>query len=214
MDAVILAAGKGERLFGHVPAYHKPLLIVNGRSLVMGAIESVTEIVDGNIVVVVAPENAHPIVSLMRDSGWNENYRIIIQPMANGPGRALALASEICYSDRIVILCGDNVVRSEDVKLMSDGYSGLVAGIRLLEDADIARSFTLFSPEGEAIEKPADAEYLRWPDGSFRVWLGPLCVSKKWLGEQDKLELIGPRLSNATLVEVDSYDIGIPEVLP
>ena len=64
MDLIILAAGRNERLHGTVPAFMKPLLLVDGQPLIVrlvrealdaGVLETYDEV--GRVIVVAAPQN-------------------------------------------------------------------------------------------------------------------------------------------------------------
>jgi CTP:molybdopterin cytidylyltransferase MocA len=74
IDIIILAAGRGSRLAGVMPPYMKPLMTVNGESILVKLIKEATAAVfnvtasDDRVTVVTAPENTMPIAHLLNDA--------------------------------------------------------------------------------------------------------------------------------------------------
>lgn len=218
MDAVILAAGRGSRLAGYVPPFQKPLIVVDGAPLILRTIAALEPVVTGRIVIVVAPENALPIVGLLRHTTtFFSQVRMLVQPEPTGPGHALALAAPLCRDDRVMVVCGDNLVHTDDVARVGAAEGPVVVGVRRIKDYDEAARFTLLTPDGYAVEpEPAGSRLavaVPWEDGYFRAWLGPICVDQAWLHGLNGAT-IGWQLNDATLVEVDCRDIGTPADLP
>ncbi len=229
MDVIILAAGRNERLKGIVPLYHKPLLVVNGKPLIVRMLDIINGWTTGKIVIVVAPENAKTIVEMTRDC-VNQPIDYIIQPYATGPGNAFIQAAEICKSKKIMILCGDNYFQEEDLRQMFSlaSFDGerFIIGTRTIKTKEEAQRFTVITPkwgilEGLALQHNDDF----WENiGGYRCWVGPLIVPhpmfRDILNEQSHhvSELkIGEHLDKIglkpTLVDCDCLDIGVPEVV-
>ena len=212
LRAIILAAGAGTRLKGFVPPYHKPLLIENGKSLVSAAVQAVRDIVD-DIVVVVAPQNAEPIVHVVHALGASVRY--VIQPEANGPAEALELGLEgLQPSDQAIVLMGDNTVNRTDIEEIVARYAddNVICG-RHMSYPEATR-FTRVLADDTWHEGPPLPGHDLTKDAF--VWLGPIKINVgDWLATPNKKNLIGPRFNymRTQLFEVDCSDIGIPEAL-
>lgn len=219
MDAVILAAGRGERLNGVTAPFHKPLLVMNGKPLVAQAVDLAAQVCE-NVHVVVAPENALPISQVL----GNRDVNLIVQRTACGPGHALYIGSQLA-SDDVLVLLADNLLTFADVKRVTDAKYGV--GTTLL-DPDAAERFTRLGDGGEWVERVAVDDTQVDPEtGMCTVWVGPLVVSVEcvrqhysnnyaWPPNQEWL--IGPWIDRLapvlhTLVPVHSIDVGTLEAL-
>lgn len=208
LDAVILAGGKSERLHGIVPPYHKPFLVVNGRALVVGAVQEAIAVGAQRVVVVATGENAMPIHQLV---GAAPRVRVVLS--GGGPGHALAIGLEMCSAPRALVLMGDNTFSPGDVQRVVDARPFAV-GVRSTTWAD-GRRFTRrvndhwvegVVPEDDKIPSEVD------------VWCGPLVISRRrGLHFLTNSEKIGPHLDDIapshTCVPVTSVDVGITEVV-
>lgn len=189
-DAVILAAGRNSRLKGVVPSFYKPLVIVNGRPLIVTIVRNVLAYVQ-HAVVVVSPENCLPITEVLRDNGFLDDWRvsIIIQPGARGPGEGLFRALRSCRSRRTLLICADNIIPGVDYHTAfeaddralarqvgdRDGAWPIVtASVTIIDDAASAARFTRVSPEQNEFIEDVPAPAGVWKDGSYRCWVGPL----------------------------------------
>lgn len=213
LRAIILAAGAGTRLKGFVPPYHKPLLVVNGRTLVSGAVQAVRGFVD-EIVVVVAPQNADPIVHVVHALGANVRY--VIQPEADGPAKALELGLHgLKVTDQAIVIMGDNTVSRHDVEEIVARFpdSNVVCG-RYLDYPEAAR-FTRVLADLTWYEGPPKPGHDLTK--AVFVWLGPIKITvADWVATpRDSHNRIGPRFAHmqTEIFEVDCNDIGVPEAL-
>lgn len=221
MDAVILAAGRGERISSLVPPFRKPLIKVNGVPLVRTAVELAISVGVENPVVVAAPINAYDVDTAL--SGLPAT--IVIQRKPYGPGDALRVGLQVrnlsLGSYRVLVLLSDNVVTYADVN--SVVQHEVAIGVQpMLRTA--AERYTWFDPDlQDWFEK------VKIPDGELvDCWVGP------FVGWRSKMErvlretcddarrrnveaLIGPYLGRMTnenttpRVHVMSVDIGTPE---
>jgi len=213
MDAVILAAGRNDRLKGRVPAYLKPLITVNGVSLIVDLVTKALAVANC-VVIVVAPQNAQHIVDVVHSAlGSIKNIHYVIQPSADGPVDALDIAMNLVHDDRVMVLCADNIIPLDViVKCASDKTEAVISTSEMTHDK--AQRFTYFV-RNEVYEKqpvPKDAPNL------VQVWVGPLVVHRGFLNAQlsqvDTLsELIGLTIERSFVLGNVS-DIGVPEELP
>ncbi len=218
MDAVILAGGRGSRLRGVVAEYHKPLLVVNGRPLLLGVYRAATEVVDGRIIIVTAPSNVQPIVELLdtADAFTSDRTRVIVQPNPTGPGDGLRLGLEVADHEETLVLCADNVMTTEDVQAVADGGALPTIGVKVTEDQTMAIRLARISESFEVIEGRSGGV---WSDGRYRCWLGPLLVPTSRMYEvlteakvsaSDELKIASHlnQLGSAELVRVNCHDVG------
>jgi choline kinase len=216
LDTIILAAGRGARLRGVVPAYHKPLLVVDGQALIVTTIKQVRDVTKGRIVVVVAPENASPITNLLEDAGLID-YKtfFIVQPTPNGPGDAFILGSELALTEHVLVLMSDNLYGPDDIHNVANGDADVVIGTHKVQDADVARNFTRVTTHG-TYEGPV-IDVAQTMEGWYHLWLGPLRVHRRRLieelgetGPEGEVK-IGPWLGNVGSIETVTcltHDVG------
>jgi bifunctional N-acetylglucosamine-1-phosphate-uridyltransferase/glucosamine-1-phosphate-acetyltransferase GlmU-like protein len=193
MDAVILAAGKNERLEGVCAPYHKPLLVVNGRSLIGRLLDQLMPHLSSTstVAVVVAPSNVGPIVDILRTHVRRaqlidfKQLVFIVQPDAGGPGQALALGLGTLgyyFNDgRVAVLCADNLIDDDDARRVyvadaqHNGGELVVCGAQL--SFNDAKRFTRYHHEKFYEHEEIEGAL---PDRLF-VWLGPLIGQRREL---------------------------------
>lgn len=210
LDAVVLAGGRSERLNGIVPRWHKPFLVVNGKSLLVAAVDGAQLAGAGKIVVVATAENAMPVSQLLAD---RESVRIVLA--TGGPGRALAVGLEMCEAGRVLVLMSDNLFAPDDIPdIVMHQYA---IGVRYVTCAEAAR-FTRVE-HGQWVEGPTGAN--RACDSTDRhtaIWCGPLIIQRaRGQVALTDSEKIGPKLGQlapyADLVTTGTLDIGTPEAV-
>lgn len=220
MDAVILAAGKGERLRDLTPAFHKPLLPIDGVPLVSRAVDLAHVAGVDRPVVVVAPSNADIISRVL----GKRDVALVIQREPRGPGDALLTGlmhrTRPTLSDRVLVLLADNVSTDADVAAVAEEKTAI--GVKKISWQD-AQRFTRWE-DGHWIEKiplgPGHHSRLCWV-GPFVGWRENMetALIHAQPSENDEL-LIGPLLSAFMLgdigpiVEVSSYDVGTLATYP
>lgn len=216
--AIILAAGEGARLGSSVPPFHKPLIVVNGKTLIGSAAYAVQGIVD-SVTVVVSPTNAAGIVHVTK--GLVDQY--IVQPEPIGPGDALRRAMEGLDDkyDSMLVLMGDNTVDSVDVHNIvgAQGESINVIGTRAVGYPEALRFTRMVNGEWYEGFAREDERYDR--TSAARVWLGPILMNveefrKAWA--EARTTMIGPAFKFLRTppinIDVNCEDIGIPEEMP
>lgn len=224
MDAVILAGGRGSRMFALVPEYHKPLLQVDGVPLVCRAVDLAHAAGVSTPVVVVAPQNAEAIENALGE----RHAALIVQRRPKGPGHALALGLQVYArpkpSDRVLLLLADNLSTDVDVAAVAEHPTAV--GVREIPRADAER-FTRYESNVDAwVEK----EPLTSPGPDVTCWIGPVVGDRErmteavWrarlmhINDNDGREtLIGPYLGmfmrpgEHNLIHVSSRDVGTIE---
>lgn len=218
-DCVILAGGKGSRLKGIVPQYFKPMLVVDGQALIVSAIKAAHAAEVGRIIIVLAPENAQAMLSLLRDAeALDDDTYFVIQHTANGPGDAYMLAWNFVTTDQVLLLMADNVFGLTDVRNVVGELGDVVVGTKAIEDEETAAHFTRVT-RGRSYEGPNVTNSQRWHVGEpYQCWLGPLKVNAQDLydvlsdnrGVQEELK-IGPYLGDVgeiVSVPCNTHDVG------
>lgn len=239
MDSVILAAGRGQRLNGIVAPYHKPLLVVNGRSMISSAISNAYDAARltprDRIIVVVAAENALPLAQVIEAHPYAKYVDMVVQSKNGmpGPGGALHQGLKLVASENVLVLMADNVTSLEDVMRVTTRVSTVninVVGVTLIPIEAVER-FTRYQPTTdlwvEKIPVSPDDESGDDERGMSTAWVGPLCLNSAEitnaldvhasLADDSHDEIpIGPllnELQNVAMVNVSTIDIGIPEAL-
>lgn len=241
-DTVVLAAGRNTRLKGIVPSFMKPLMIVNGRPLIVSILKNVTSF-SQHVVVVVSPENCAMIAEVLAANGLLDDIfrvTIIVQPEAKGPGEGLLRALHVCHSKRVMLVCGDNIVPHADYnsaliadtaavnKADEESYSILTASVMLTDDEADAQRFTRVEMDQKSLIEGEPGGL--WPDGLYRCWVGPLifdrsegaiALASEWgdKGYRTKELKISGALScsipnlDVVVVNGTSVDVGTPDAL-
>ncbi len=118
MRAVILAAGRGERLLPLTKNYPKPLTSVLGKPLLEHVIDTLKEVRVTDIVIVTGYLN-HFIQEYFGDgSKFQVNIRYVYNPVyKNGNGNSLKVARELLAEDEaFLLLMSDHLI---DVKIVN-----------------------------------------------------------------------------------------------
>lgn len=210
LDAIILAGGKSERLRGIVPPYHKPFIVINGKSLLVAAVDHAKDAGAKRVIVVATGENAMPVWQLV---GHIPGVYVILN--ADGPGQAVRRGLELCLADRVLVLMSDNVHTSIDIKSITECKYAI--GVQYVS-VDKAKRFTrLINGQWHEGPTPLGVE----ESGDIAIWCGPLVIDKlcslATLIDREKigpyLNDLFPRFDPPSFVPVSSYDVGVPEVV-
>lgn len=216
LDAIILAGGKSERLQGIVPPYFKPFVVINGKSLLIHAVDEATAAGAQRIVVVATGENALPVWQLVQD---RDNVRVLLS--AGGPAAAVHAGLELCTEDRVLVLMSDNLHGPQDVAAVT--AHDYAIGVRRL-DCEEAQRFTRYMPSssfgpGEWVEGRGDYDHdCLGKSCLLKVWCGPLVINRergtKLLDNQWNIgPFVGVLGKSMAHVNVKTIDAGVPVVV-
>ena len=228
MEAVILAAGRGQRMVGVAKPFYKPLLEVNGLSLLAHSAEYAAAAGIERAVVVASPHNVDDIEHAL--DACSIKTTIMIQHDPSGPGHAALVGLSAIHSERCMLLLSDNIMDKTAVVSMVNKCKQEDANAVAICDVDRAQAsrFTrirnnvngLYSYEETT---PITDEDLWEPNGNIvKVWCGPLIFdTRRAIGALSTVEntagelKIGPHLtkimrSPTLLVDVNAMDVGIP----
>jgi|SRR3989344_70921 len=110
MKGVILAGGKGLRLYPLTKVTNKHLLPVGREPMILNPVRKLVESGINEILIVTSTEHMGSIVNLLgggKELGCNFTYKV--QESAGGIAHALLLAENFAKGDKIVVILGDNI---------------------------------------------------------------------------------------------------------
>lgn len=110
MKGIVLAAGKGTRLYPMTKPVCKPLLPVYDKPLIYYPIAILMQAGISDILVIVPPGETHTFTALL---GSGEQYGLHIsyaeQPVARGIADALLIGQDFVGCDKVCLVLGDNI---------------------------------------------------------------------------------------------------------
>ena len=113
MKGVILAGGKGLRLYPLTKVTNKHLLPVGKEPMILNPVRKLLEAGVKDILIVTSTDHMGSIVNLLgsgAEYGCNFTYKV--QEGANGIAHALSLAEDFVNKDKFVVILGDNITTS------------------------------------------------------------------------------------------------------
>ena len=233
MEAVILAAGRGQRMEGLAEPFFKPLLELNGIPLLGYALKYAEVAQAEHVTVVVSPSN-RLVIEHVTDE-YNDWVSLAVQEQPFGPGHAAMIGLEHVKTTKTMLLMSDNIMNVDtviDMAATANERDCDAVGIRLVEP-DHSSRFTRIRlrPSGlyVYVEGTEVSDDDIWPlTKEVAVWCGPLIfdsekahsvLSRAFLNANiasSSAELkIGPYLDQIMNVEtqlfnVEAFDVGIP----
>lgn len=116
MKGIVLAAGKGTRLYPMTKPVCKPLLPVYDKPLIYYPIAILMQAGIRDILVIVPPDETETFEALL---GNGSQYGVSIsyaeQPVARGIADALIIGREFAQGDRVCLVLGDNIFYAPDL---------------------------------------------------------------------------------------------------
>lgn len=110
MKGIVLAAGKGTRLYPMTKPVCKPLLPVYDKPLIYYPIAILMQAGISDIMVIVPPEETDTFRALLGDgSQYGLKITYAEQPVARGIADALLIGREFVGEDRVCLVLGDNI---------------------------------------------------------------------------------------------------------
>lgn len=223
MGAIILAAGRGERLNGLAAPFMKPTLLVNGQPIIVQQIQNALEVTQ-MITLVLAPENARAMLDLIHHAlpklEW-DYVQVVVQPFNGGVVDALKRGLML-YNRDVIVLMGDNVVPPMTVRHMWDDFVGEGARPDLMVCTrrmpwDDAQRFTYKTSETWWEKEQPQGVVYDSKDGT-EVWVGPLIIASSdefyaALGDGDSVGQVFNAFNQVRTWEGQCSDIGVPEAL-
>lgn len=161
MKGIVLAAGKGTRLYPMTKPVSKPLLPVYDKPLIYYPISVLMQAGISEIMVIVPPGETETFKALLGDGGqFGVDMHYAEQPVARGIADALLIGREFVGEDSVCLVLGDNIfyapTLSDTLKQAARNNTGATVFGYWVEDP---RPFGVveFDEQGKAIsieEKP------------------------------------------------------------
>ena len=116
MKGIILAAGKGTRLYPMTKPVCKPLLPVYDKPLIYYPIAILMQAGISDIMVIVPPDETETFRALLGDgSQFGVHISYAEQPVARGIADALLIGQEFVGDDDVCLVLGDNIFYAPDL---------------------------------------------------------------------------------------------------
>ena len=110
MKGIILAAGKGTRLYPMTRPVCKPLLPVYDKPLIYYSVSVLMEAGIRDILVIVPPGEEHVFQALLGDgSQWGISITYAVQLVSRGIADAMLVGAEFVGQDSVCLVLGDNI---------------------------------------------------------------------------------------------------------
>ena len=161
MKGIVLAAGKGTRLYPMTKPVCKPLLPVYDKPLIYYPIAILMQAGISDILVIVPPQETATFQALLGDgSQYGLHITYAEQPVARGIADALLIGREFVGNDRVCLVLGDNIFYAPTLgKTLKQAASHLVGSTVFGYWVEDPRPFGVveFDENGRAIsieEKP------------------------------------------------------------
>lgn len=120
MKALILAAGKGTRLYPATKSTPKPLMPLAGKETLCYIIDEIIENNINDIGVVVSNENENEISSFIKKNYPNNNILTIVQNEQLGVAHAVKISKQFINQDNFILYLGDNLFENGINKLINE----------------------------------------------------------------------------------------------
>ena len=161
MKGVILAGGKGLRLYPLTKVTNKHLLPVGKEPMIFNPIKKLTEAGIKDILVVTSTDQMGSIVNLLgsgAEFGCDFTYKVQEKPL--GIAHALSLAEDFAKNEKIIVILGDNITTSS-IKAYVQEFSEQENGAKvLLKKVEDPSRYGVASLDGNQVtgieEKPAN----------------------------------------------------------
>ena len=140
MKGIVLAAGKGTRLYPMTKPVCKPLLPVYDKPLIYYPIAILMQAGISDILIIVPPDETATFRALLGDgSQYGVRIEYAEQPVPRGIADALLIGREFVGEDKVCLVLGDNIFYAKNL------------GKTLKQAADVDRGATVF---GYWVEDP------------------------------------------------------------
>jgi glucose-1-phosphate thymidylyltransferase len=132
MKGIILAGGKGTRLYPLTKVTNKHLLPVGKEPMIFNPIKQLVSTGIKEILVVTSTEHMGEIVNLLGSgSDFGVDFTYKVQENAGGIADALRLAENFANNEKIIVVLGDNIA-TKSIKPYVDNFKNQKTGSRVL----------------------------------------------------------------------------------
>jgi glucose-1-phosphate thymidylyltransferase len=132
MKGVVLAGGKGLRLYPLTKVTNKHLLPVGNEPMIFNPIRKLKDAGIKEVLVVTSAENMGDLVNLLGSGEeFDLNFTYKVQESASGIAHALNLAKDFANNEKIIVVLGDNITTGS-LKPYVDNFLKQSTGARIL----------------------------------------------------------------------------------
>ena len=170
MKGIILAAGKGSRLYPMTRPVCKPLLPVYDKPMIYYPLAALLQAGIRDILIIIPPGEEGPFYRLLGSGGrFGVNITYEVQEVARGIADALLIGSQFIGDDSVCLVLGDNIFYSPNFQNYLDRAVQMKSGACVFGYyVDDPRAFGVveFDGQGRAIsieEKP------RYPKSNYII---------------------------------------------
>lgn len=115
MKGIILAAGKGARLYPMTKPVCKPLLPIYDKPLIYYPLSALLQAGITDILIIIPPDTEDTFRSVLGDgSKWGISIRYQVQQVARGIADAFIIGQEFIGTENVCLVLGDNIFYSPD----------------------------------------------------------------------------------------------------
>lgn len=160
MKGIILAGGKGSRLYPCTAVTNKHLLVVYDKPMVYYPLNTLIQAGLKDIIIVTCNEHLESFKKLLTLNGKfnNINFEFVGQKQAGGIAHALAQCKQIINNDKIVVILGDNIFEDDITDAVSQFAQKDQSAKIFLKKVDQPEKFSVVNIQDEKImgieEKP------------------------------------------------------------
>lgn len=170
MKGIILAAGKGSRLYPMTRPVCKPLLPVYDKPMIYYPLAALLQAGIRDILIIIPPGEEGPFYRLLGSGGrFGVNITYEVQEVARGIADALLIGSQFIGDDSVCLVLGDNIFYSPNFQNYLDRAVQMKSGACVFGyyvDDPRASGVVEFDDQGRAIsieEKP------RYPKSNYII---------------------------------------------
>ncbi len=153
MKGVILAAGKGTRLYPITKIVPKPLLPLANKPTILYAFERLAEIGVQEICIVVGENEPQMRNALGSTSPFDQRLTYAVQTEPKGLAHAMSFARETIGGDDFVMYLGDEIYTEPLTSLAQTFAASRCANLNMVKEVDDPRRFGIASVNGNRITK-------------------------------------------------------------
>jgi len=212
MKGIILAGGKGTRLYPLTKVTNKHLLPVGTEPMIFNPINQLVSAEVTEILVVTSTEHMGDVVDLLGSGkAFGVDFTYKVQAEAGGIAHALRLAEDFSTGEKIIVVLGDNIA-VQSIKPYVDNFRGQEKGARvLLKEVSEPTRYGIAALDEEKIveveEKPGNPKtnfavigYYMYDEKIFDI------INKQRPSERGELEITDVNNEYIKLSELE-YDV-------
>ena len=140
MKALILAAGKGSRLYPATLSTPKPLMPIGGKETLFFIIKEILDNGINSIGIVVSKENSEEIKKFISNSNFKGNISLIIQHEQLGVAHAVKISQSFIGKEDFILYLGDNLFE-KGIKKLIQRFNNGSNNVLYIKNVDDPRKF-------------------------------------------------------------------------